>query len=223
MKNLSVPLALVAVLVVGLICYGNNQQTNSPTGNPLRGKVVLMNPSSISKPRENARIEVLADKKFVVYPVKPDDGNGYDSWIAIDEVSRMRVFNNMEDAKRTSNGSRIDDPAEQWHAPKPRWLGELPIVNRFPRLGDARRSAITKQESSMNCLPAFLLGSIAATTCIAQEVRMPPSDPSKGEAPAIAVSDEAEQHALRVRGMKAAVADIETNQLWILNEVRAQR
>jgi hypothetical protein len=99
MKNLSVPIALVAVLVASLICYGNNQQTNSPTDNPLRGKVVLINPSSISKPRENARIEVLADKKFVVYPVKPDDGNEYELWIAINEVSRMRVFENMEDAQ----------------------------------------------------------------------------------------------------------------------------
>ena len=53
---------------------------------------------------------------------------------------------------------------------------------------------------------------------------MPASDPSRSEAAAQpAVSDKAEQHALRVRGMKAAVADIENNQLWILNEVRAQR
>ena len=52
---------------------------------------------------------------------------------------------------------------------------------------------------------------------------MPASDPSRSEAAAQpAVSDKAEQHALRVRGMKAAVADIENNQLWILNEVRAR-
>ncbi len=76
----------------------------------------------------------------------------------------------------------------------------------------------------MHRLAAFLLGWITAATCIAQEIGMPASDPSKCEAAAQpAVSDKAEQHALRVRGMKAAVADIENNQLWILNEVRAQR
>ena len=98
MKNLSIPFAVLAVLMVGLISYGNNQQADSPTDNPLRGKVIVINPSSISKPHENVRIEVLAEKGFVVYPVKEDDGNVYDSWIAIEDVSQMRVFNNTEDA-----------------------------------------------------------------------------------------------------------------------------
>jgi hypothetical protein len=58
-------------------------------------------------------------------------------------------------------------------------------------------------------LLAFLLGWIAATTCFAQEVRKPMSELPKREVGDAAVSDNAQQHALRVRGMKAAIADIE--------------
>jgi hypothetical protein len=97
-KRLAVPIAVLAILVTGVIAFANNRENDLPNENPLDGKVVIINPSSISKPRSNARIETLAGKKYIVYAVRPEDGNPYDSWIAVDEVSYLRVFQNKEDA-----------------------------------------------------------------------------------------------------------------------------
>ena len=78
----------------------------------------------------------------------------------------------------------------------------------------------------MHRFTALLLGWIAVIPCVAQEVRLPSSDPSEGQLAETGDTDgdtdKAEQHALRVRGMKAAVADIENNRLWILNELRSR-
>ncbi|MEQ9588052.1 MAG: hypothetical protein RJS97_08870 [Parvibaculaceae bacterium] len=71
-------------------------------------------------------------------------------------------------------------------------------------------------------LPAALLGCIAATTSMARDVGNSASERPKRESVDTVVPDAAQQRALRVRGMKAAIADIENNQLWILNEVRAR-
>ena len=69
---------------------------------------------------------------------------------------------------------------------------------------------------------AALLCWIAAIPCVAQDVRLPSSKPSEGQLAETGDADKAEQHALRVRGMKAAVADIESNRLWILSELRSR-
>jgi hypothetical protein len=97
-KSVAVPIAVLAILVTGVIAFANNKENELPKENPLDGKVVIINPSSISKPRSNVRIETLAGKNYIVYVVRPEDGNPYDSWIAVDEVSYLRVFQNMDDA-----------------------------------------------------------------------------------------------------------------------------
>jgi hypothetical protein len=74
----------------------------------------------------------------------------------------------------------------------------------------------------MHRYSALLVGCLAAIPCIAQEAQLPSSDPSQGQLTETAAVDKAEQHALRVRGMKAAVADIENNRPWILNELRSR-
>lgn len=99
MKNYSLSVAVLAILLIGVVAYANNQQNNAPEANLFHGKVVIINPSSISTPHENARIEDLAGRKYLVYQVRPEEGNAYDSWTAVEDISRLRVFQNMNDAK----------------------------------------------------------------------------------------------------------------------------
>ena len=74
----------------------------------------------------------------------------------------------------------------------------------------------------MSRLPIILLGCFVATTGSAQDVKQPAREQPESVTGDSAVSETAKKHALRVRGMRAAIADIERNQLWILNEVRAR-
>ena len=107
MKNAALLIALCAILVTGVVVSANNQQAEPASDNPLDGKVVVINPSSISTHRKNARIEYLAGKAYVVYEVKPGAGNLYDYWIAVDEISRMRVFDNMKDAQAALDRKKV--------------------------------------------------------------------------------------------------------------------
>lgn len=100
MKTASLIIGISTVFVIGLLANANIQQTDEIRGskNPLGGKVVILNPSSAASPRENARIEELGGKKFVVYPVQQEGGATRESWTAIDDISRILTFKTMEDA-----------------------------------------------------------------------------------------------------------------------------
>ncbi len=101
MKTTSMAIGVLALLTIGLIAYGSaNQVDETPKKeNPLAGKVVLLIQSPGSTPRENVRIEELGGKAFLVYQVERDDGQAFESWTAINDVSRLFVFESMEDAE----------------------------------------------------------------------------------------------------------------------------
>lgn len=75
----------------------------------------------------------------------------------------------------------------------------------------------------MNPFLVFLIGCVTALPCVAQDARSTPSKAANKEQPFNSVkSDEGAQRSLRIKGMKAAVSDIENNRIWILNGRRSQ-
>ena len=77
----------------------NEQRTASQTENPLHGKTVIINPSSIATPHENARMDNIGKKEYLVYQATMEGANSYESWIAIDEIDGLLVFEKLDDAK----------------------------------------------------------------------------------------------------------------------------
>lgn len=108
MKTVSLTICICTVFVIGLLANANHQQTeeNRGRGNPLAGKVVILNPSAITRPHENARIEELGGKTFVVYPVQQEGEAACEFWTAIDDISRLLVFNTMQDAEAYVNNAK---------------------------------------------------------------------------------------------------------------------
>ncbi len=109
MKNIAIVSGFAFALVVGAIAYANNQeaetkQAHRSSENVFTGKAVIITPTVglSGRPKENVRIEVFADRKFLVYTVKDDDGS-YENWMAADQVSRIRVFPTMKDQKEKGN------------------------------------------------------------------------------------------------------------------------
>ena len=100
MKKSTLVPALVAVFAIGIFAYATDQQPTSSNEGPFVGKVVIINPSSIAKPRENVRVKTLADKSFLVYEVKLENEDPYEAWYSLEDVSQVRVFENMEQANR---------------------------------------------------------------------------------------------------------------------------
>jgi hypothetical protein len=75
----------------------------------------------------------------------------------------------------------------------------------------------------MNPFLVSLIGCMIAMPCAAQDSRTTSSDSVNNENPIPAVKPaEGAQRLLRIKGMKAAVSDIENNRLWILNGRRSQ-
>ncbi len=101
MKTVSLTICICTVFVIGLLANAQNKQglETRANENPLAGKVVILNPTSITLPHANARIEELGGKKFLVYPVQQEDGASGESWTAIDDISRILTFKSMEDAE----------------------------------------------------------------------------------------------------------------------------
>ncbi len=101
MKTTSMAIGILALLTIGLIAYGSaNQVDDKPKKeNPLLGKVVLLTQSPGTTPKENVRIEDLGGKAFLVYQVERGDGQSFEIWTAINDISLLLVFDSMEDAE----------------------------------------------------------------------------------------------------------------------------
>lgn len=103
MKLIGIFGAFAVALAIGAIAYANNQgaQTKQVLGseNVFAGKAIIITPTVglAGSPKENVRVEILADRKFLVYTVKDDNG-AYENWMAADQVSRIRAFATMKEA-----------------------------------------------------------------------------------------------------------------------------
>lgn len=106
MKHIGIALAVIVLLAIGAFSFGNNQDASAQNvaiddeGNVFAGKAVIItaSPGVAGEPQQNVRVESLAGRKFLVYPVSSDDGESYDYWRAADEISRIRVFDTIEAA-----------------------------------------------------------------------------------------------------------------------------
>jgi hypothetical protein len=75
----------------------------------------------------------------------------------------------------------------------------------------------------MNPILVSLIGCVIVLPCVAQDAPSMQSEAANKEQPLNSVkSNEGAQRLLRIKGMKAAISDIENNRLWILNGRRSQ-
>ena len=87
----------LAIVLTAALAYANNARPQA-TPDALFGKVIIINPTSRSTPRENARVADLGGKKYIVYPVNPEKSQPYEAWMALEDVASLRVFESTEDA-----------------------------------------------------------------------------------------------------------------------------
>ncbi len=103
MKQIGIIAAFALALVISAIAYANNQDAETKevlrSENVFAEKAIIITPTVglAGSPKENVRVEILADRKFLVYTVKDDDG-AYENWMAADQVSRIRAFPTMKEA-----------------------------------------------------------------------------------------------------------------------------
>lgn len=105
MKQFWICGAFGAALALAALSFSSNHYATAQQGtegaeNVFPGKAVIITPTVgvAGAPKENVRVEVLADRKYIVYQVTDDDNRTYDYWMAVDQVSRIKVFPNMEEA-----------------------------------------------------------------------------------------------------------------------------
>ena len=105
MKQIGLVIICTIALSVGLLWFANSngataQQNVQNPSNVFAGKAIIisLNDGVGGKPKQNVRVETLADRKFLVYQVHEDGQKPFDYWLAADQVSRIRVFPNMDDA-----------------------------------------------------------------------------------------------------------------------------
>ena len=105
MKQIRLVIVFTIALTCGALWFANSndataQQNVQNPSDVFAGKAIIITPKgSVSgKPKQNVRVESLADRKFLVYQVNDDGQKPFDYWLAADEVSRIRVFSNMDDA-----------------------------------------------------------------------------------------------------------------------------
>jgi hypothetical protein len=114
MKRLAIFLAAVTILAAAAFTFANNQDAaaqdiaDDASHNVFAGKAVIITatPGVAGEPKQNIRIESLAGREYLVYQVNTDGGENYDYWRAVDEISRIRVFNTMEEATAYYNSRR---------------------------------------------------------------------------------------------------------------------
>ena len=103
MKQIGIFAAFAVALAITAIAYANNQGAENKqvlgAENVFAGKAIIITPTVgiAGTPKENVHVEILADRKFLVYKVKGEEGE-YENWMAADQVSRIRVFPSMEEA-----------------------------------------------------------------------------------------------------------------------------
>lgn len=103
MKQIGILSAFVVAFSIAALSFANSPQKEAEQerdpGNVFAGKAIIITPTVgvAGTPREGIRIELLADRKFLVYSVNDDD-TAYDYWMAADQISRLRVFPDMKEA-----------------------------------------------------------------------------------------------------------------------------
>jgi hypothetical protein len=115
MKPLAISLAAVAILTTGALMSASNHDVSAQgivddaSKNVFAGKAVIITatPGVAGEPKQNIRVERLAGREYLVYQAETDSGEMYDYWRAIDEISRIRVFDTM-DAATTYYKSRSE-------------------------------------------------------------------------------------------------------------------
>ena len=106
MKQIAITLATAALLATGALTFANSQDASAQkvagegSEDVFVGKAVIITatPGVAGEPKQNIRVENLAGRKFLIYKVNTDSGESYDYWRAADEISRIRVFDTMEEA-----------------------------------------------------------------------------------------------------------------------------
>lgn len=106
MKQLAITFGAFAILATGALMFINNQDaaaqsiTDDGSENVLEGKAVIITATQgfAGEPKQNVRVESLAGREYLVYQVNTDSGETYDYWRAADEISRIRVFETMDEA-----------------------------------------------------------------------------------------------------------------------------
>ena len=96
---------VLGIILVGAIASIAAINTGSPPGVPeLKGRAVILNATDrYPPPAENVRYGIIGKREFIVVPVKRDDGTSCDYWKPLDEVTSLRVFDNMEEAVKYHN------------------------------------------------------------------------------------------------------------------------
>ena len=98
MKRIATTSALIVILV-GTVAAVAAIKADSPSGVPdLTGKTVIVQCGPKLPPVENVKVSVIGERRFIVIPLKRDDGLAMEYWTPIDSVNSLMVFDDMEAA-----------------------------------------------------------------------------------------------------------------------------
>jgi len=103
-RPIATVLIIAASIGIGLSVTSIRAQSSSgiprgPDVPSLAGKVVIIERDGWQVVvTENVRFSSVGNKDFIVFAMKQDDGRSYDYWQKLDNVSGLKVFDNMADA-----------------------------------------------------------------------------------------------------------------------------
>ena len=89
----------LGVILVGSIAAVAAIKADSPTSVPdLDGKTVIVFSGPRLGPTENLKVSAIGERRFIVIPLKEDDGLTREYWTPLDSVESLLVFDDMETA-----------------------------------------------------------------------------------------------------------------------------
>ena len=98
MKNFVICIAVLTVLATAALMIESNQDASAQDlasdakENPFAGKAVIITatPGVAAAPMQDIRIERLGGREYLVYLAETDNGETYEYWRAMDEISREK-------------------------------------------------------------------------------------------------------------------------------------
>ncbi len=105
MRRIGLVILFITALAFGALWFAIStdataQQNVQNPSEEFAGKAIIisLNDGFGGKPRQNVRVESMGDKRFLVYQVSDDGQKTYDYWTAIEKISAIKVFPNLDDA-----------------------------------------------------------------------------------------------------------------------------
>ena len=93
--------AIASVVLVATFTNAQNSKAIEKAANPFDGKTVIFESTSAFltySPKQGVRLKTVAGREFFAWEQKREGEENHDYWIPADSVTKIRIFEKLEDA-----------------------------------------------------------------------------------------------------------------------------